>query len=122
MRLPVNVNESERRDPLKLTVHEVKIRLDLGERFVFVDARDSKEWTQSDLKLPGAIRVPAHGVAKHLDVIPQGRTIVTYCASSHEESSARVALELLRRGFLNVHPLIGGFDAWGKAGYPVEPK
>jgi|GEM_PF-3785664 len=26
------------------------------------------------------------------------------------------------RGFKNVHPLYGGFDAWQQAGYPVEPK
>jgi rhodanese-related sulfurtransferase len=32
-----------------------------------------------------------------------------------------VALELMRRGFLNVHPLIGGLDAWRGAGGPVAP-
>jgi rhodanese-related sulfurtransferase len=33
-----------------------------------------------------------------------------------------VALRLLERGWKNVHPLYGGFDAWQKAGLPVEPK
>jgi hypothetical protein len=37
-------------------------------------------------------------------------------------SSARVAQMLLERGFHNVHPLCGGFDAWRKAGYPLERK
>jgi len=26
------------------------------------------------------------------------------------------------RGWKNVHPLYGGFDAWQQAGYPLEPK
>jgi len=26
------------------------------------------------------------------------------------------------RGWKNVHPLYGGFDAWQQAGYEVEPK
>jgi rhodanese-related sulfurtransferase len=33
-----------------------------------------------------------------------------------------VAQELLKQGFKNVHPLYGGYDAWVKAGYPVDPK
>jgi rhodanese-related sulfurtransferase len=37
-------------------------------------------------------------------------------------SSARVAQRLLEQGWKNVHPLYGGFEAWEKAGLPVEPK
>jgi rhodanese-related sulfurtransferase len=33
-----------------------------------------------------------------------------------------VAQQLLDHGLKNVHPLYGGFDAWQKAGYPVEQK
>jgi rhodanese-related sulfurtransferase len=32
-----------------------------------------------------------------------------------------VARELAERGFHDVHALHGGFDAWVKAGQPVEP-
>jgi 3-mercaptopyruvate sulfurtransferase SseA len=28
----------------------------------------------------------------------------------------------MEHGWKNVHPLYGGFDAWEKAGLPVEPK
>ncbi len=28
----------------------------------------------------------------------------------------------MERGFKNVHPLYGGFDAWRDAGGPLEPK
>jgi rhodanese-related sulfurtransferase len=33
-----------------------------------------------------------------------------------------VAQVLEEHGFKEVHPLIGGFDAWRKAALPVEPK
>jgi rhodanese-related sulfurtransferase len=29
---------------------------------------------------------------------------------------------LTEKGYKNVHPLYGGFDAWKSAGGPVEPK
>jgi 3-mercaptopyruvate sulfurtransferase SseA len=33
-----------------------------------------------------------------------------------------VAQELLDAGWTDVRPLLGGLDAWVKAGYPLEPK
>jgi rhodanese-related sulfurtransferase len=33
-----------------------------------------------------------------------------------------VAQELSERGWKNVHPLYGGFEAWVNAGLPVDPK
>jgi rhodanese-related sulfurtransferase len=33
-----------------------------------------------------------------------------------------VAQELMKRGYKNVHPLYGGFDAWRDADGPLEPK
>jgi 3-mercaptopyruvate sulfurtransferase SseA len=33
-----------------------------------------------------------------------------------------VAQYLLDHGWTNVRPLLGGFDAWRKAGFPIEAK
>jgi len=33
-----------------------------------------------------------------------------------------VARILGENGWTEAHPLLGGFDAWRQAGYPVEPK
>ena len=33
----------------------------------------------------------------------------------------RAASILIQNGYSNVTPLLGGFEAWMKAGYPVEP-
>lgn len=106
----------------KLTPGEVVARMERGERFVFIDARSSKEWEAADSKLPGAIHVPVDKIIQYLKEIPLGHPVVSYCSSPSEQLSAQVAQELMRRGFLNTHPLIGGVEAWRKAGYPLEPK
>ena len=63
----------------RVTVGEIKERINRGEQFTFVDTRNPKAWAEADLKLPGAIRVPADEVEKHLDEIPRNRTVITYC-------------------------------------------
>ncbi len=63
----------------RVTVDEVKQRLDRGEELVFVDTRNPQAWGESDRKLPSAIRVPANEVEQHLNEIPKGHTIITYC-------------------------------------------
>lgn len=63
----------------RVTVEEVKERMDRGEQFAFVDTRNPQAWGEADTKLPGAIRVPAGEVEQHLDEIPRGRAVITYC-------------------------------------------
>ena len=63
----------------RITADEVKERLDRGEEFAFVDTRNPQAWSQSDRKLPNAIRVPAGELEQHLDEIPKDRTVITYC-------------------------------------------
>jgi rhodanese-related sulfurtransferase len=63
----------------RVTVDEVKTRMDRGEQFVFVDTRNPTAWAESRTKLPGAIRVPADEAAELLDQIPRDRTVITYC-------------------------------------------
>lgn len=106
----------------RVTVDEVKQRMDRGEEFTFIDTRNPKAWAEADTKLPGAIRIPAEEVNEHLDQIPRDRTVITYCTCPHEASSASVAQTLMENGWKNVHPLYIGFDAWTAAGLPVEPK
>jgi len=78
--------------------------------------------TESNLKLPGAVRVEADRVRDHLHEIPRGRGLVPYCAGPNEEASVRVAEELMRQGFADVHALVGGFEAWKRAGCTLEHK
>ena len=106
----------------RVTVDEVKERMERGEQFAFVDTRNPKAWSEAETKLPGAIRVPAEGTEEHISEIPRDRAVITYCTCPYEASSARVAQELIGHGFKNVHPLFGGVEAWEKAGLAVDPK
>ena len=63
----------------RVTVDEVKARMERGETFTFVDTRNPQAWGEATTKLPGAIRVPADEVEEHLDEIPRDRTVITYC-------------------------------------------
>jgi rhodanese-related sulfurtransferase len=63
----------------RITPEEVKQRLDRGEKFTFVDARNEKDWSESGVKLPGAIRIPADEAEKRVGDLPKDRTVITYC-------------------------------------------
>ena len=82
----------------RVTIDEIKARLDRGEEFTFLDARNDEAWSKAETKLPGAIRVPANEVEQHLSEISHDRTVITYCTCPHEASSAQVAVELAAHG------------------------
>jgi rhodanese-related sulfurtransferase len=63
----------------KVSAHEVKAKMDRGEPLVVIDARNAKAWDESPVKIPGAIRVPADEVDRHVREIPHGQPIITYC-------------------------------------------
>lgn len=63
----------------RITVDEVKERMDRGEQFAFVDTRNPTAWAEADKKVQNAIRVPADELEQHLNEIPRDRTVITYC-------------------------------------------
>ncbi len=63
----------------RVTVDEVKERMDRGEAFTFIDTRNPKAWAEADTKLPAAIRIPADEAEQHFDQVPRDRTAITYC-------------------------------------------
>ena len=68
--------------------------------------------------IPGAYRIPiARLLDRHGELDPDAPTIV-YCAGGYRSS---IAASLLRSlGFRQVADLQGGFDAWARAGLPIE--
>lgn len=63
----------------KVTSTELRDRLKNGQLIVFIDARSQKAWKGSDVKVPGAIRIPKDELEQHLKEIPPDRPIVAYC-------------------------------------------
>jgi rhodanese-related sulfurtransferase len=63
----------------RVTVDEIQERMKRGESFVFLDARNPQVWSESETKLPGAVRVPVEEAEQHLAAIPHDRSVITYC-------------------------------------------
>lgn len=66
-------------DSIRMSVAEAGRRMKAGEEFVFVDTRNPVAWAESDVKIPGALRVPADRVAEHNAAIPKDKPIIAYC-------------------------------------------
>lgn len=62
----------------RVTVDEIKQRMDRGEKFTFVDTRNPQAWAEAKTKLPGAILF-LDDIEQDLGEIPRDRTVITYC-------------------------------------------
>jgi rhodanese-related sulfurtransferase len=95
-----------------------------GRSPVLVDARTQSDFETSPLELPRAIRLaPQDAEAGKIDLhVEPNQTVVAYCASPEEQTSARVAQLLRQRGFKDVRILKGGLGSWTNAGLPVSSK
>jgi len=69
--------------------------------------------------IPGAI--PAHAGELNPDLIklPRDAEIVVYCSCPNEASAALAARHLKSSGFRRIRPLLGGVEAWSRAGHPI---
>ena len=67
-------------DSLRITVDDLRKRMENGEDFVVIDTRNPQEWANSEQKIPEAIRVSADDIDQALSRIPKDKPIVTYCA------------------------------------------
>jgi rhodanese-related sulfurtransferase len=91
---------------------------------VLVDSRTQADFEASPLMLPQAVRIApedADAGKFSLQVEPK-HTIVTYCATREEQTSARVAVKLRQSGYRDVRILKGGLGSWTNAGLPIEAK
>jgi rhodanese-related sulfurtransferase len=106
--------------PVNITAADVKRRMDGGERFAFVDARSIDDWIASPGRIEHSVRMTVSEVEERVKALPRDRTVVTYCTWPDEEGSTLVAIELARVGVPDVHPMVGGLEAWRAAGGPIE--
>ena len=66
-------------DTLRITVDELRRRMEAGEDFTVIDVRNPQAWAQSDVTLPEAILVPLEKLEENLPKIPKDKPIVAYC-------------------------------------------
>jgi rhodanese-related sulfurtransferase len=64
---------------IRITVDELKKRMDAGEDFTVIDVRNPKAWAETDAMLPEAIRIPIDKLEENLPKIPKDKPAVAYC-------------------------------------------
>ncbi|HEX8846833.1 MAG TPA: hypothetical protein VF791_19475 [Pyrinomonadaceae bacterium] len=50
-----------------------------GAHPVFLDTRNSKHWGQSDVQIPGSLRIWRENLESRIGEVPRGRTVIPYC-------------------------------------------
>lgn len=85
-----------------------------------VDLRHPLDYLPDPRVLPGALRIGPKEAAAHAGDLPRDRDVILYCTCPSEETSAKVAQQLLKLGVHRVRPLRGGFEVWRDLGYPLE--
>lgn len=85
-----------------------------------VDLRHPLDYLPDPRVLPGALRIGPKEAAAHAGDLPHDRDVILYCTCPSEETSAKVAQQLLKLGVHRVRPLRGGFEVWRDLGYPLE--
>lgn len=63
----------------RITVDELKKRMEAGEDFTVIDVRKPEAWAESDTAIQEAIRVPLDKLDENLSRIPKSRAVVAYC-------------------------------------------
>jgi len=99
-----------------LAAHELKARMDRGERLTVLDVRAGSEWEEGHIR--GAMHIYVGYVRGTLDEIPREKAVAVICRSGHRAGLG--ASMLLREGWQEVYNVLGGMETWVSAGYPVE--
>ena len=78
-----------------------------------LDVRDAGEWDEGHI--PGAKHIPYYFVEQRLHELDPAQSMVVLCASGQRSTLACALLQ--RHGFTQLTNVVGGMDAWEKAGY-----
>jgi rhodanese-related sulfurtransferase len=65
--------------PELISAEEAWRLVEEGANPVFIDTRNEKHWGQSDVKIPGSLRIWREELAARIDEVPRARPIITYC-------------------------------------------
>jgi membrane protein DedA with SNARE-associated domain/rhodanese-related sulfurtransferase len=86
---------------------------------VILDVRSAAARARDGV-IPGAIPAHPEEMALRIANFPRDTEIVVYCACPNEASAALAARHLKKAGFKKIRPLLGGAEAWTKAGHVLS--
>jgi hydroxyacylglutathione hydrolase len=98
-----------------LTVRELKDRLEKGNDLTVLDVRSDEEWNSEHIE--GAIHMYVGHLEEHIHEILTDQTTAIICSVGNRSSLAASILQ--RKGYTDLHVVLGGMYAWQNAGYNV---
>ena len=102
----------------KSRIYDLKERLDWGEpALTIIDVRSRNAYNST--RITGAVSLPmSQLVSGALNNFELERDIYVY--GRNEQETAAAAAQLRAAGYKNVAELVGGFNAWKAANFPIE--
>jgi rhodanese-related sulfurtransferase len=100
----------------RITVEQVKARLDKGDKILFVDTRADIP----DVMIRGAVQVPEDKLDTWARTVSKNALIVIYCTCADEATAAREVIALQKSGFRRAYALRDGLAAWQADDLPTE--
>lgn len=104
----------------RISVDDLYAMMEDGVEPVIIDVRMPTRRQLDPFTIPGALTITPERLASQLDTLPRDSKIILFCNCPNEVSAAIVARELAKHGFADVHPLLGGLDAWRAAGFSLQ--
>ena len=102
----------------ELGPHNVKRLLDQqASDVVLLDVRSRSGYDEGHL--PGAINIPFEELPARMKELPKNKEIITYCWDVTCILCTKAAYVLAKKGY-RVKEMLGGIEAWQRAGFPVE--
>jgi hydroxyacylglutathione hydrolase len=95
-----------------LPVRDLAQYLSEGRRVTVLDVRSIREWESGHIE--GALHIPAGQLERRTAEVPGDGPIATICGTGNRSSFASSILR--RRGFTDVHTVLGGMTAWRNMG------
>lgn len=103
----------------RISAQELAGLVDAGQSPIIFDVR-SAEARQKEGIIPGSIGAHPDEISLVASHYARDAEIIVYCSCPNEASAAIAALHLKRAGFKRIRPLLGGIEAWTKAGRPIQ--
>ena len=120
--LPVIEGDPDDPNPTRISIRELKRKMEAKEDVVVLDVRSKTAYLGSTVRIKGAVRIPPEELEERMKELPKNKLIVAYCTCPDESTSGGAVDTLLHNGFKSAKALVGGFDAWEAADFPMEPK
>ena len=103
---------------IEITPREVKLRIDRGEKFLFIDVREP--WENSTSSIEGAQLVPLREIPGHLAEFERAEDVILFC--HHGVRSLDAAAWLRSQGVQGARSMAGGTDRWSAEIDPGVPR